>query len=98
MPTENEADEDFEEFLEMSEAETDALLARLMKEHEAKLSKLDRHQFYRYRRARRLDLCLKQRAMAKEWPEIFMPMLRSTQRRLLEARIEYWTGAVAGHA
>lgn len=90
-------DLDWEEFMEMSDVQTDAMLQRLMKQHEDSLNRMTRRQLYRYRRATRLDLALKQRRLVKDWPEIFGPMLRSTQRRLLEARIEYWTGAKAGH-
>jgi hypothetical protein len=91
-------DLEYEEFLEMSEAQTDALLNRLMDQHERRLRAMSPQQLYRYFRATRLDLCRKQRRMAKDWPEIFGPMLRSTQRRLLEARIQYWTGATVGHS
>lgn len=82
----------------MSEEQTDAILEREMKNYEARLKQLNRQQMYEYLRARRLDLCRKQRELAKQFPDIFNPMLRATQRRLLEARIEYWTGAEVGHA
>jgi hypothetical protein len=94
------ADDDleWEEFMEMSEEQTDAILNRLMEQHEANLRTLSPRQLYRYYRSRRLDLCRKQRRIAKEWPEIFGPMLKATQKRLLEARIEYRTGAQVGHS
>jgi hypothetical protein len=94
----DEDDLDWEEWMEMSDEQHEAILDRMMKQHEANLARLNRLQLYQYYRARRLELCLKQRKMAREWPEIFGPMLRSTQRRLVEARVEYWTGAEVGHS
>jgi hypothetical protein len=91
-------DLEWEEFMEMSDAQAAAMLDREMKKYEASLKLLNRQQLYRYHRSRRLDLCLQQRKLAKQFPDIFNPMLRATQRRLLEARIEYWTGAVVGHS
>jgi hypothetical protein len=94
----DDEDLEWEEWMEMSDEQHDAILDREMKKYEAGLKRLNRLQLYQYYRSRRLDLCLKQRAMARDWPEIFGPMLRSTQRRLVEARIEYWTGAQVGHS
>ena len=94
----DEEDLEWEEFMEMSDAQIDAVLEREMKKYNEQLKQLDSKQLYRYFRSRRLELCLKQRKLAKEFPDIFKPMLRATQRRLLEARIKYWTGAEVGHS
>lgn len=94
----NETDEDdFEEWLLMSEKEQDAALDRVMKKYSESIKKLNPSQLYKYRRQRRLELCVQQRKLTKEFSEVFWPMLKSTQRRLLEARIEFYTGKVSGH-
>lgn len=91
-------DLEWEEFMSMSDSQTDAMLDRMMKEHSARLDALSPLQLYRYRRSTRLELCGKQRRLEREFPEIFTPMRRATQRRLLEARMEFWHGSTAGHS
>jgi len=90
----------FEEWDAMSDAQQDAALERAMKEYSDGLDRMTPQQLYRYRRNRRLDLCLKQRRLIREFPglDTFRNMLRATQRRLVEARIEYRTGAKVGHS
>lgn len=99
--TDDDDDElDFEEFMSMSDAQADALHDRLMKEYGEMLDRMTPRQLYQYRRQRTLNLILKQRRLAKEFPgiDIFQTHLRSSQRRLLTWRIEYRTGVRAGHA
>jgi hypothetical protein len=91
---------DDDELEDMSEHEIDVLFDRLMREHSAGLDAMTPRQLYQYRRRTRLDLCLRQRKMIRtSWlAEFFRPRLKATQRRLLEARIEYRTGAIPGHS
>lgn len=46
----DDEDLEYEEFLSMSDEQTDAMLERMMKEHEDNLRKLNPRQLYRYRR------------------------------------------------
>jgi len=91
-------DAEFEDYMSMSEAETDALWLSLCNQHNEMLDRMSRRQLYEYLRNRRLDLCIKQRRLVKTFPEIFLPRLRDTQRRLLELRIEHRSGAQVGHS
>lgn len=88
----------FEDYCEMSEAETDRLLLSLQNQYNEMIERMPARQRYEYFRSRRLELCVNQRRLAKTFPEIFLPKLRATQRRLLELRIEHRTGAAVGHA
>lgn len=89
-----------DEFAGMSEAQIDALADRLMKEYSEMLDAMTPRQLYEHRRRRRLALCLRQRRLIREYHgiDIFRKMLRSTQRRLVECRIEYRSGVRPGHA
>lgn len=91
---------DWEEFQGMSEDQIDALHDRLLKEYSDNLDRMTPRQLYEHHRRRRLDLCRRQRRLIRQMPymDVFREMLRKTQRRLVEQRIEYRTGAQAGHA
>lgn len=88
----------FEDYMEMSDAETDALLNSLCNQHNEMIACMTPLQYYRYRRASGLDLCVRQRRIAKTFPELFMPRLRESQKRLLALRIEHRTGVAVGHS
>lgn len=89
---------DDDELAEMSTAEVDELFARLTDQHNKHLASMTASELYAYRRNTNLGICQKQRRLAKTFHEIFWAKLKETQRRLLEARIEYRTGVISGHS
>lgn len=88
----------WEEWLSKSDAQQDAELEREMQKFCDWIDSLTPIELYQYHRRSRLRLCLNNRRLMKRFPELFTPFLRSTQKRLLEARIAYYTGKVSGHA
>lgn len=91
---------DEEEFFALTDSQQEAVLDREMRAYNAMLDNMTPCQLYEHRRKIRVDLCLKQRRIIKEFPYIDMlrKMLKDNQRGLLAARIAYRTGREVGNA
>lgn len=87
----------WEEFEQLSDAEADAILEVELRKFSDMIQSMDKDQLYSYRRRTRLDLCVRQRKLARQF-EFFTPRLKETQLRLLAARIEWKTGHAPGNA
>ncbi len=94
----DENDFDFDDYLEMSEAERDRLWVSLCNQHNEMIDRMSRQQKYEFYRHRRLQLAIDQRKLCNTFPELFRPRLRDTQKRLLALRIEYQSGGQVGHS
>ena len=99
--TEDEDEDDvelaFELWEKLTDAQQDAKLAAACKEYSDFINSLNREQLYRFRRRRRLELIKGQRKLAKQF-DFFAEKVKNTQKRLVEARLEYYHGQYTGHA
>ena len=92
-------DADFEDFLEMSDAEVDQEFAKAWREHDEWWATLSPTQQFAFRRMRWLELCLKWRSIIKKCDlPVFRDRLRAAQATLAGLRAERVTGIQTGAA
>lgn len=91
-------EERFEEFCQMTDKQVDAVLEREMAEYQRWLDSLPPLAQYRYSRRLTLESCRNWRKLIRQgWcAELFTGHLRDRQKRLLGLRIERATGSYPG--
>lgn len=100
MIDDDDFEDRFEEFCQLTDAQVDAQLEREMAEYQRWLDSLPPLAQYRYSRRLTLESCLNWRKMIREgWcVELFTEYLRGRQKRLVMLRIERSTGVYPGSA
>jgi hypothetical protein len=84
---------DIEEWMAMSESQREAVEKNAWRDYHNMINAMSREQYYRFRRKRRVDLCLRWRRLIREHQMEFMQeRLRGCQRSLVALRHEYRTG------
>ena len=84
---------EMDEWMAMTEAQRDAIEANAWRDYSATIDAMSRDEFYRYRRKKRVDGCLRWRRLIREHGMDFMQeRLRHAQRMLVTLRIERRTG------
>lgn len=92
--------EQFEEFCQMTEEQVEALLKREMAEYDRWYNSLSRLGQYRHSRRITLETCRNWRKTIRQgWcVDLFTGYLRDCQKRLVKLRIELATGTYPGSA
>lgn len=84
---------DWETWLEMSEAEQDAVLAQVTREANERYDALSDIERYQFRRLSALRSCITSRLLLREHRlDMFREHLRDAQKRLLRLRMERYQG------
>jgi hypothetical protein len=100
--TDQDDDVDMDLWMEMSDAEHDAILAYEIRRYNEWWDRLTPLQRYRSCRRSALDGCLVWRKSHEQFGEglsgFFMEQLRNRQKRLVKLRIELATGSYPGSA
>jgi hypothetical protein len=95
-------DLDMDLWMEMTDAEREAILAHEMRQYNEWWDRLTPLQRYRHSRGRALEGCLIWRKSSRQFgdglTDFFHEQLRSRQRRLLKLRIQRSTGFYPGSA
>ncbi|MCP1852754.1 MULTISPECIES: hypothetical protein [unclassified Bradyrhizobium] len=100
MIDDDDFEERFEEFCELTDDQVDAVLEREMAEYVRWWNTLTAIQQYRISRRTAVEGCLTWRKTIRAGfdSEFFLEQLRSRQKRLLKLRIELATGVYPGSA
>lgn len=90
-------DDDWDEWIALSDDQQDAIMAREMAEHVKWFNALTPLQQYRSRRRRSLETCAgwRRHIKALDLP-VLREYLRATQRSLLKARVDFFHGVRGG--